>query len=94
MGQPKKVIPTAPLTVRIPEPLLNRLTLFLWSESEERVPHGEHQRFFVSLLNKFFSSRELDLAPYLGTPPGAYIVSGTPAVVEALERLLQQTEVV
>jgi len=90
MGQPKKVIPSAPLTVRLPEPLLNRLTLFLWSESEGRVPHGEHQRFFTTLLNRFFSHRELDLAPYLGTPPGSHVISGSPAVVEALERYLKE----
>ena len=90
MGQPKKVIPSAPLTVRLPEPLLNRLTLYLWSEAEARVPHGEHQLFFTSLLNRFFSNRELDLAPYLGTPAGSYIINGTPAVVEALEQYLRQ----
>lgn len=90
MGQPKKVIPTSPLTVRLPEPILHRMTLHLWSESEARVPHGEHQRFLVSLLNSFFNSRALDLAPYLGTPPGAFIITGQPQVVDKLEHFLSK----
>lgn len=78
------------LNTTLPESLLGRLELFLFSEIEGRVPHGAYAGFLTERIREFFSNRPLDLAAWTGAAPGAYVVSGTPETIEALTVLLNR----
>ena len=82
----KLVTPTRLLHVALPEPVLARLDLHLWSEVEARVPKGAYQSFLVELINEFFTSRRLSLEIY-GLPPG-YSIMGRPEILAALHTKL------
>lgn len=58
MPRPRKVIRPAHMHLKLPEDLVARLELELYSETEGRVPQGAKQDFFVGLMRKHF--RELD----------------------------------
>lgn len=83
-GRPSLIIPTRDLHVAVPLDVFTPLMLELHSELEGRVPYGAYSQFITSLLRSHFSSERLDLAPYVGSAPGSYIVSGTS---EAITRL-------
>ena len=85
MPRPKNIIPSQQLNVALPLPLYTQLGAYLYSELEERVPHGAYSRFLTNLLRGFFSQTQLDLAPWIDSDPGAYIVSGSPEAIKALE---------
>ncbi len=85
--QPDLVRPVK-LTTTLPEDIRARLDLHLFSELEQRVPKSAYQRFFVERINEFFGWRRLDLAPWTDSPPGAFIVAGTPEAIRALEKAL------
>lgn len=89
MPRKPNVVPTSYLNVGIPSNLRVRLDAILYSEVENRVPFGAYQSFFSSLLRAFFETEELDLAPYLGTEPGANVVRGRPYVIDQLRRTLE-----
>lgn len=78
-----------PLNLALPIDERARLDLHLFSQVEGRVPHAAYQAFFTARLKDYFESRRLDLAPYLNCPSGSCVVSGTPAVIEQLERVLE-----
>jgi hypothetical protein len=82
------VIPSQPLNVALPLPLYVQLSAHLYSELEGRVPHGAFSRFMINLLRAHFTEQELDLAPWTGVAPGAYVLHGSPETLEALRRLL------
>lgn len=87
MPRPPNLIPSRSLHVRLPEDLLGRLDLELFSSLEGRVPYGAHQTFLVARLREFFLWKSLDLAP-LGFPPG-YFIRGPKEMVAAIERKLK-----
>lgn len=89
MARPKNPEPSVPLLLKLPESDRARVDLLLWSEAESRVPQGAYLRFFRRLLEFFFSTRELDLSPYLGVLPGERVVRCTPETAELLETLLR-----
>lgn len=82
------VIPSQQLNVALPLPLYTQLSAHLYSELEGRVPHGAYSRFLIELLRGHFSDGRLDLAPWAGVAPGAFIVSGPPEALDALQGLL------
>jgi hypothetical protein len=88
MSKRANVIPSQPLNVALPLPLYTQLSAHLYSELEGRVPHGAFSRFFIDLLRGYFSEQHLDLAPFVGSPPGAFILHGSPEAVDACRRNL------
>jgi hypothetical protein len=82
------IIPSQQLNVALPLPLYTQLSAHLYSELECRVPHGAFSRFLIELLRARFSEESLDLAPWVGSAPGAMVVTGQPATLGALRQLL------
>lgn len=76
------------LHLTLPESVHGRLTLFLHSELENRVPKGAFQRFFLERIRDFFDSKRLDLAPY-GFPQG-YEIWGQRDMIDALVQRLSR----
>lgn len=50
MPRRPNVIPNYRLSLWVPQDLKDRLDLLLWSEAENRVPHGAYAAFFATLL--------------------------------------------
>lgn len=88
-GRPPLTEPTVATNLHLPESVRTRLDIELFSELEGRVPKGAYQRFFLERLTEYFASKALDLAPYLGTQPGAAVIRGR---LEVLEHLKQHLE--
>jgi len=82
------IIPSQQLNVALPLPLYMQLSAHLYSELEGRVPHGAYSRFLIELLRARFSEGALDLAPWLGSPAGAFVVSGPAETLMALKEKL------
>jgi hypothetical protein len=88
MPAPRNIIPTTQLCVRITEPLKAQLDLLLYSAVEGRVPKGKHQEFITQLLNDYFNSRRLDLAPFMNGDPGVFSVRGSVESIDMLKRVI------
>lgn len=89
MSRRPNAIPPKLLNLALPTDVHARLTLFLFSDLEQRVPHGAYSRFFTERVREYFASRELDLAPYANVDPGAFRVSGPPEAIRLLESVLK-----
>ena len=89
MSRHANPIPSQPLNVALPLPLYTKLGAHLYSELEMRVPHGAYSRFMIDLLQLYFAQRQLDLAPYVGTEPGACTVAGSPESIAILTKRLE-----
>ncbi len=63
MPKPRNIIPTQLLNVAIPLPSHTRLTLHLYSELEQRVPHGAYSRFITERLDEFFRKIDEEKSP-------------------------------
>jgi hypothetical protein len=50
MPRPRKVFRPVRKNTTIPEDLALKVDLLLWSDAEERVPHGAFQELIVELL--------------------------------------------
>lgn len=50
MGRPAKAIRPIEKKINIPEDLTVQVDLILWSELEQRVPHGAWSRYIISLI--------------------------------------------
>lgn len=87
-------IPSRKLTLMLPQTAVNRLEIYLWSELENRVPQGAYQQFFTARINEFFEHKQLDLAPWLGTPPGAMQISGNAETLSTLITHLNKERIV
>lgn len=86
MARPKNPVPAESLHIHLPVDIYSMLQAFLFSEIEGRVPQGAFANFFSARIREYFAQRQLDLAPLVGSPPGAFFVSGTP---EAIEQLIE-----
>ena len=89
MSKRPNIIPSQQLNVALPLPLYSKLSAHLYSELEGRVPHGAYSRFLIDQLQAYFSSKHLDLAPYINGDPGAFVVSGSPEAIAVLLRALK-----
>ena len=89
MSKPPNLIPSQQLNVALPLPLYTQLTVHLYSDLEQRVPHGAYSRFFSDLLRSYFGQQQLDLAPFAATDPGTFVVSGSPEALAVLEHTLK-----
>lgn len=52
MPKPKKAIPSITKNVCLPEPLVRRIDLILYSTLEDRVPHGAWSRFLITAIEE------------------------------------------
>lgn len=55
MARPKKLIRTVYKNIAIPEDLVAKIELELFSEVEGKIPFGAQQEFFTRLLMNYFS---------------------------------------
>ncbi|MDE2097543.1 MAG: hypothetical protein KGL39_09880 [Patescibacteria group bacterium] len=90
MPRKPSIIPSAKLTLCLPEDIRTRLDIYLFSELEGRVPKGAYQAFFLSRILDFFESRRLPLEPF-GFPQGFY-TEGPKEMLHALETRLIHLE--
>lgn len=88
-GRRPSIERTIATNLHLPETLRARLDIELFSELEGRVPHGAYQRFFSERLVEHFNSKRLDLAPFLGTEPGAAVVRGPAEIIDRLKSHLE-----
>lgn len=88
MARRPNPIPSEQLNVALPLDVHTRLSAELYSDLEGRVPHGAYSRFLVELLRRHFAEQSLDLAPWLGAPAGAFVVSGNPETIIRLKEIL------
>ena len=89
MSRHPNPVPPKLLNLSLPEDIHATLTLHLYSDLEGRVPHGAYSKFFVERIRSFFSTRELDLAPWANIEEGAAIISGPPETIALLRQLLR-----
>jgi len=89
MSRHPNIVPSISLKTNLPIDIRTKLDLHLFSELEGRVPHGAYQKFLVEIINQYFDSRHLDLAPYLGTLPTVAVIRGAPMVIDLLKDKLE-----
>lgn len=89
MSRRPNPVPSQQLNVALPLPVFTQLSMHLYSELEQRVPLGAYSRFLTDLIRQHFTVGHLDLAPFLGTTPGAFIISASPEAIAALEAHLR-----
>jgi hypothetical protein len=58
MARPPAVLRPVSLHTGLPEDLHAKLTLYLYSESEKRVPRGAYQKFIIDRIVEFFNRLE------------------------------------
>lgn len=92
MPRPPAIRPTSAINTHLDEELRTRLDLKLFSEVEGRIPTGAYKRFFETQIRKFFSFRQLDLAPFVGSQPGERLVEGPEETIELLKSYLERSE--
>lgn len=90
MPRPRNIIETRRVAIAFPEDVLARLDLHLASDLTGRIPHAAYQQFFSARIREFFAEKHLDLAPFLGTEPGGFVVRGEEAVIAALKLHLER----
>lgn len=63
MPRPAKAIRPVEKTVNIPETLCAKVDLLLWSDLENRVPHGAWSRYIIRLIEEDFSNKTSKVNP-------------------------------
>ena len=56
MPRPKQTIPSAFRNIALPQPLADKIDVYLYSEVEGRVPVGAYKAFFANLASQYFES--------------------------------------
>lgn len=62
MGRPKKTVPPVRFGCCLPSDLNARMEKHLFSEVEERIPHGAKSDFIESLIRDYFAKLDGDVA--------------------------------
>ncbi len=88
MSRRPNPVPSVQLNLALPLDVHTKLSLHLYSDLEQRVPHGAYSRFLMERIRRFFTDEHLDLAPYLGSAPQALTISGSPEAIAAVKRKL------
>lgn len=67
MARPKKTIRTVYQNIALPEDLVFKIEMELFSELEDKVPFGAKSEFFTKLLRDYFKEKEAtqDAVKYL-----------------------------
>jgi hypothetical protein len=68
VSRPRNVIRSVSLHTHLPEDLYAKLTLHLYSPSEQRVPNSAYQRFICERITEFFNQRESSNDPQSRKP--------------------------
>lgn len=89
MPKPRNIIPSRQIKISIPETEAARLDLLLYAEGEGRVPQGSYREFLLKAIREAWEFRALDLSPFCGSPPGAFLVRAEEPVIRALEKTLK-----
>lgn len=90
MTRPRSPVRPISVTTTVPEDLLTRLQLHLFSDLEGRVPYGAMTKFFAARIREYLDGGRLDLAPYItGLPPDTHVLSGSRESVEMLRKKLE-----
>lgn len=58
MPRPKRAVPNVTKELSLPPDLVARVDLELYSELEDRVPHGAWQKLLAELLNSWLARRD------------------------------------
>lgn len=58
MARPKKTIRTVFQNIGLPEDLVAKVELELYSEVEGRIPFGAKQEFYTKLVRDYFNQKE------------------------------------
>ena len=58
MGRPRKAIRSIEKNISIPEDLVLKVDLFLFSPLEQRVPHGAWSKYIQGLIREDFQKRK------------------------------------
>lgn len=66
MSRPKKTVRTVYKNIGLPEDLVLKIDLELFSDLEGRIPLGAQQRFFTKLVREHFDSKLPVIAGDLG----------------------------
>lgn len=74
------------LELKMRESIRSRLDVWLWSETEQRVPMGKYQEFFEERVQSFFNNVRLDLTPF--GMEGIIVEGSKDAIATLQERLL------
>lgn len=88
MGKHANLIPSQQLNVALPQPLYVQLCAHLYSDLEQRVPHGAFSRFLTERLREYFTQEHLDLAQYVNCDIGTFVINGSPEAINALKERL------
>lgn len=57
MARRKNLDPPVELKISLPASMHTKLSLLLWSESKQRVPHGAFSSFFTAILSDYLNRR-------------------------------------
>jgi len=52
-GRPTKTIRSVQINISLPEDLVARMKLHLWSEAEGKVPHGKQSELIEAAVRKY-----------------------------------------
>ena len=63
MARPKKTVRTIFKNIGLPEDLVARLELHLFSDVEGRIPQGAQQEFFTKLVRDYFEDLDSSRVP-------------------------------
>lgn len=85
MSRRPNPVPSTQLNLALPLDVHTKLSLHLFSELEQRVPHGAYSRFIVELIRRYFADEHLDLALCIDVPAGIFSVSGSSESIAALK---------
>lgn len=69
MSRPPKTVRSVYFNIGLPEDLAARIKLALYSDLEEKIPHGAQQAFFVNLVKEHFDA--IDKAAATAGQPSA-----------------------
>ena len=89
MSRQPNIIPGIALKTHLPINVRAKLDLHPFSEVEGRVPKGAYQKFLVEIINQYFDSRLLDLAPYTGELPGMNVIRGSQSSIDLVKASLE-----
>ena len=89
MPKPRNTIPSVRLKISIPETEKAKLDLLLFVEGENRVPQGAYAEFLMRAIREAWELKALDLAPYIGSPPGVFVLHGSEETLNQLKKKLQ-----
>lgn len=92
MARPRNVVPARRITFSIPETEGARLDILLYSDGEGRIPFRSYQEFLLRAIRDAWELKPLDLSPYCGTPPGAFIIRGDDEAIRILKQTLEKGE--